>query len=301
MKVCAIVNREAGTLRSLDAGAFADRLRGTFEDRGHQVAITLVDGAGVADALDDASGESTCDVILAAGGDGTISTAASVCMKSGKTLGVLPAGTMNLFARTLNIPLEPDRAAAALASGQKSRVDMAFANGRPVLHQYSVGLQPHLVRERKQIGYNSRMGKILSGIRSAFRISRRLPVFPVEIIREGASTRRRLSIIAISNNLHGEGHIPYPDDLAGNVLGIYTAPELSARDGLKLIADLVTGTWSANPHLEISSARSLVLRFPDHAHQVGSLIDGEMCPVEAEVSFESRAGALSVLVPAKTA
>ena len=55
-------------------------------------------------------------VLMAGGGDGTISAAADVAWKARVPLAVLPAGTMNLFARALKIPLELNAALESLAS-----------------------------------------------------------------------------------------------------------------------------------------------------------------------------------------
>ena len=67
---------------------------------------------------------------MVGGGDGTISFAAAAAARCGKTLGILPLGTMNLFARSLGMPLEMRAAAEAIAAGEKVAVDIGEVNGR---------------------------------------------------------------------------------------------------------------------------------------------------------------------------
>src|SRR5690606_6356295 len=118
----------------------------------------------------------------AGGGDGTISAAAGVCFRHGKALGVLPAGTMNLAARTLRMPLDLEEAIAAIAGGRFYNVDIATANGRPFVHQFSVGLHARLVQAREKIHYSNRWQKMFASGRAIVEaVSRRLK-FEVELL-----------------------------------------------------------------------------------------------------------------------
>src|SRR4051812_31452565 len=104
MRFAAVLNRDGGTLRTIDLSAFSDRMRQTLESAGHSIDIDIVAGKEIVAALDKAASRRGVDVVLAGGGDGTISAAAARLMNKKKALAVLPAGTMNLFARGLGIP-----------------------------------------------------------------------------------------------------------------------------------------------------------------------------------------------------
>src|SRR5690606_34131777 len=106
MRFRAILNRDGGTLRTTDLDALRLRAEEIFRDAGDELDCRIVEGGKVEEELRAAGEDPVVEVILAGGGDGTISAAASVAFASGKVLAVLPAGTMNLFARALSMPVE---------------------------------------------------------------------------------------------------------------------------------------------------------------------------------------------------
>jgi diacylglycerol kinase (ATP) len=80
------------------------------------------------------------DLVVVGGGDGTISCAAGLVASTDATLGVLPLGTANDFARTLQIPSDVEAACRQLAHGTVVDVDLGRVDGRPFLNVASAGL-----------------------------------------------------------------------------------------------------------------------------------------------------------------
>lgn len=80
------------------------------------------------------------DLVVVGGGDGTVSCAAGRVAGTDVVLGVLPLGTANDFARTLEIPGNLAEACAAVADGKVVDIDLGRANGEPFLNVASVGL-----------------------------------------------------------------------------------------------------------------------------------------------------------------
>src|SRR4051812_41923802 len=130
MRFIAVLNRDGGTLRTTDLDAFGSRMTETLEKRGHRVDIQHVSGPE-GEAAPAKAAASRADVVLVGGGDGTVSAAAAALMGKNKALAILPAGTMNLFARSLGIPQSLDAAVESLADGKVMAVDVASANGHP--------------------------------------------------------------------------------------------------------------------------------------------------------------------------
>ena len=86
---------------------------------------TTPEDAGYSQACD--AVRKGADMVVAAGGDGTVRLVASALAETGVVLGILPAGTGNLLARNLNLSLEPEAAARRLVSGADSIIDMCEA------------------------------------------------------------------------------------------------------------------------------------------------------------------------------
>jgi YegS/Rv2252/BmrU family lipid kinase len=85
------------------------------------------------------------DLLVAGGGDGTISTAARLLAHRDVALGLLPLGTTNNFARTVGIPLALDDAVATLAGGKVIDVDLGLAGTTAFTNHVGVGLSADLM------------------------------------------------------------------------------------------------------------------------------------------------------------
>ncbi|MEV4636374.1 diacylglycerol kinase family protein [Actinoplanes sp. NPDC049548] len=80
------------------------------------------------------------DLLVAGGGDGTISTAARMLAHRDIALGLLPMGTTNNFARTVGVPLDLGEAVATLADGTVIDVDLGLAGDMAFTNHVGVGL-----------------------------------------------------------------------------------------------------------------------------------------------------------------
>jgi diacylglycerol kinase family enzyme len=102
--------------------------------------------ADLAGAIDRALQEDR--VVVAAGGDGTVNAVAQHLVARG-TLGVLPGGTRNHFARDLGV-LAPGQALEVLERGEPRAIDIGRVDGRFFVNSAVMGLYPEAVRERER-------------------------------------------------------------------------------------------------------------------------------------------------------
>lgn len=87
-------------------------------------------------------------VVIAAGGDGTLNAVVKGLAGSTTALGVLPTGTMNVFARELGIPYDNlDRAFEVILEGHMKEVDLFEANGTPFVQMAGVGFDAAVIEE----------------------------------------------------------------------------------------------------------------------------------------------------------
>lgn len=101
-------------------------------------------------ALAQAALKEQCPQVVAIGGDGLVHQVANVLVGTDTTLGIIPAGTGNDFARGLGIPLEIDRAVDVLADGVKQAVDVGQANDRYFFSVAVLGLAAAVNRRANQ-------------------------------------------------------------------------------------------------------------------------------------------------------
>ena len=299
MRFRAILNRDGGTLKSTDIDRFSQHITESFEANGHDVDVRPVEGDDLNAALEKAFNDSEVEGVIAGGGDGTVSAAGAMALEADKPLAILPAGTMNLYARALKIPLDLDVAVSALAAGDLGKSDIGRANGRPFLHQFSIGFHSRMVAERNSYNFASKLGKIRASIVAAIDTIRRPPSFPIEMNIDGREVSERISSLAVSNNPYGEGHLPYADAVTSGKLGIYYARPSTAAANARMLADLTIGNVQNNPDIVQESGTRVRLSFPQKRKSAKAVIDGELVDLDPSVDIEILPGALKVILPAR--
>jgi diacylglycerol kinase family enzyme len=294
-----ILNRDGGTLKTLDLDQLQQTISTTLAEGGHDVHFERVSGDELEEALDVAvAGDA--DVVMAGGGDGTISAAASRLAGTEKTLAILPAGTMNLFARSLGIPLQLEAAVACFVDGRIRNVDLGLAGERHFVHQFSVGLHAKLIRLRERREFASRLGKVRASFQAGVDAFLRPPRIRVDLTLDGTPSQVVTSSIGITNNLFGEGHMPYTDTPDEGVLGVYVTRAKRRRDLAKFVVNMAIGRWRANDQVDIRTAREVTLKISSSHRRFGCAIDGELCDLAPQTTLRILPGALKVLVPTES-
>lgn len=297
MKFGVVLNEDGGTLRTMDLKVFTAQIAAVFEAEGHSMICRVASGDGVEAALMAFARDDAIEAVVAGGGDGTISAAATIAFENKKPLAVLPAGTMNLFARALGMPLDLDAALLAIAQGQVQRVDIATANGRPFVHQFGVGIHARLVRIRNGMTYRGRAGKMMASLRAVLAAATNPPKFEVELHTGDAVSTRTASGIAVSNNPLDNGPVPVAARLDTGMLGVYVAGPVSTNEMLRLAVDLVLGRWRDNAVVSEIETGTVTLRFPKRKRGTHAVIDGELIDLAPVVHLKAHPQGLSVVLP----
>ncbi|MGV1751599.1 diacylglycerol/lipid kinase family protein [Agrobacterium sp. CG674] len=296
MKLVAIFNRDGGTFKTTDMDAYCDHARTVFQNAGHEIKCRTVSGKDIVAEMERTADDKGLDGLIAGGGDGTISAAAGIAWKHGIALGVVPAGTMNLFARSLQLPLDIWQAVDTLAQGHVYNVDIASANGRPFVHQFSAGLHARMVRYRDRMEYASRLGKIRANVRAAVGVVFNPPVFDMEYTVEGETKNQRVCAISASNNEFGPSPLLVADNITRGRLGLYIADALTPSGVARLAIDIMRGKLKENAAVTAMTVTEAELHFPKRRKDVRCVIDGELLPMERDVMLKIHAGELKVIV-----
>ncbi len=237
--------------------------------------------------------------IVAGGGDGTVSAVAAELVGTEKILGVLPLGTLNHFAKDLNIPLDLEEAARVIIAGHIAKVDVGEINGRIFINNSSLGLYPDIVRRREQrqrLGY----GKWNSLFRSAFKVLRRYPFLNIRLNADGKEMVTRTPFVFIGNNSYEmeSFNIGGRTCLDGGHLSLYMTPR-TGRFGLLQIAlrALFGNLQQAKDFISLCTEEIWI---ETRHKQLRVAMDGEVEMLETPLHYRVRPAALRVIVPAKT-
>jgi diacylglycerol kinase family enzyme len=261
----------AGAMRSVDAGRIGDEVR-------------MAAAAGAR-------------VVGIGGGDGTIRTAADILAGSETVLAPLPMGTLNHFARRLDLG-GMKAAVRALSAGNSSHVPIGIADDHVFLNTATIGLYADVVRRR------DRLRRVLGRWPAAMVASAAtvLGQAPVEVVLDVEGSRRRVSTPLLWVGV-GRSSFPFTHEApvpSGD-------PELEVvivRPGhrlatgtvfMRLILRLLRGDDPGDdPALEVVHARSLIVQ---PASPVGVTLDGEVFRCQAPLFIAVLADGLRVGVP----
>ncbi|MGZ5269595.1 MAG: diacylglycerol/lipid kinase family protein [Ramlibacter sp.] len=254
------------------------------------------DGHGIAAAVDHALAE-RASLVVAAGGDGTVSAVASRLVGTGTPLGVLPVGTLNHFAKDLGLPLDLEAAIDVLAAGHAIGVDVGEVNGRTFVNNSSIGLYPRIVLDRERQRREARRGKWTALVRACLHAALRYPVLQVEVEVAGQRLERRSPFVFIGNNrYHVEGFdIGQRTSLRDGLLSLYLARDSGRFNLVRLAALALVGRLRQADDFEALDAAAFVIT--TRRKRVHVALDGEVAVLQAPLRYRIRAAGLQVLVP----
>lgn len=293
MSTLVILNARAGTLFS---GGIEDPRRSVeqaFEEAGRPAEVVLAEPEEIGAHLKRASG-SAHDTVVIGGGDGSFSHALSALSASGKTLGLLPLGTMNLLGRDLAFPDGGIAAhAAALARGEARPVDLARLNGRPFHTLCGLGYFARVARQRELTRLNIPFGRAISVLLSTLRSFLKGGRTRVEIDVDGKRIASEAYAVLVTNNRIGDDW--RRERLDEGMLELHLMHDANlvrrARAGLELLS----GTWRAGDSIESYSGRRIEIR--GRRSRMWIAVDGELRRERAPLVFEIEPSAIPLLFP----
>ena len=150
------------------------------------------------------------DLVIIGGGDGTLNAAADALVETQLPLGILPLGTANDLARTLEIPDSLPEACKIIAQGQLRRIDLGWVNGKHFFNVASMGLSVQIT-ERLTKETKRRWGVFAYAITALQALWKARP-FRAEIRIEGESIRVKTVQIAVGNGRYYGGGMAVAHD-----------------------------------------------------------------------------------------
>ena len=237
--------------------------------------------------------------ILVAGGDGTIATAAALVANTDVELAILPAGTLNHFARDYGIPTDLDEAATVAASGVITGGDIGYANDNVFLNTSSLGAYVTFVRDRerfeKYVGY--RIASLIAAVLTIYH----LRTFAVTLEVDGVKKTYRSSLVFIGV---GERELKMPT-LGSRVKNGRRGLHLmivkghgKARLFTIALAAMAKGTREASKLPEFDNFIVDSCRIDLHRSRATIGLDGELKRMQTPLDYKIERDALRLVVPA---
>lgn len=233
------------------------------------------------------------DVVVLAGGDGTISGAAGALRETGVPFAIVPLGTANDLARTLAIPGDPAEACRLVTTGRVKAIDLGEVNGRYFFNAAHIGLGVEVKRQLES-DIKERWGVLAYARAAVDALSERRP-FAAEIRADGHRQVLRSVQITVGNGRYYGGGMTVAEDAAIDDarLDLYTVAPVSGWQLLRLAPDLRRGSQNRRDAVEVVSGREIEVR-TRHPKQV--VADGEPIAHTPAV-FRVLPGAVRVIVP----
>ena len=290
--VVVIVNSTAGSAGHPEVES---ELGEVFRAAGREAEIiALAQGQDPAAIARDASKRAS--IVVAAGGDGTVSSVAAAIVDSTAALGVLPLGTLNHFAKDLHIPLDLREAVAVVVAGHIGHVDVGQVNARVFVNNSSIGIYPSIVAERealRQRGHRKWPAMALATIRAVTQY--RGVTLAVDI--EGSRQIWRTPFVFVGNNEYDIDGIQVGGRtrLDGGRLVVYRAPRVHARQLPMLVAKALLGRRQPDDFAVVPASEFWI--GTAGAGQLQVAVDGEVMLMRAPLHYRTRPKVLQVVVP----
>ncbi|HEX7209330.1 MAG TPA: diacylglycerol kinase family protein [Propionibacteriaceae bacterium] len=240
------------------------------------------------------------DLVIAAGGDGTIRVVADALANTGIPLGLIPAGTGNLLARNLDLPLEEVDAIEVALSGQIRQVDLVkiTVDDRAPEHfavMAGIGIDA-VIMDQTDEGLKDKVGSAAYFVAAAKALGR-LPVRMTVQLDGNRPVRRRAMLCVIGNVGTLRGNLTLipgarPDD---GLLDVYIASPRRFRHWVKIALRLMTRR--AKKDDQVDQHTGTRVRIKIHGKDNYQL-DGDVIAEATTLDAEIQPGALAICVPA---
>jgi YegS/Rv2252/BmrU family lipid kinase len=237
------------------------------------------------------------DLLVVGGGDGSVGHAAGLVAGTDVTLGILPLGTANDFARTLQLPTELEAACHTVASGKVVDIDLGRVDGLPYVNVASVGLSVGVTesltpRLKRRLGPLAYPAALVRAYRRHTPFNARLEFLGGE--REALELDDLLQV-AVGNGRHyGGGNAVSPTaGIDDHILDVYAIERGRLRDHVSIARLFKDGSFVDHERVHhVTTQRVLLVTEP----RLPVNLDGEISAMTPSV-FEIQRNAVHVVVP----
>src|SRR6266487_4363677 len=197
------------------------------------------------------------DIVVAAGGDGTVNEVINGLVGTNTALAALPIGTVNVWVRELGLPLQPRAAAEALLQAQIRTIDLGRAGDRYFLLMCGVGFDAAVTAEVRA-DEKRRFGALAYVLRAA-NLAGRFRGTPARIMLDGRMVRGRVLMIVLGNSQLYGGVVKFTAraSMDDGLLDVCIIKGNSLWSAPFRALSVVTQRYNLDPEIEYHRARDV--------------------------------------------
>ncbi len=280
-----------------NAGKLLPKVQALLGERGFENNLTLTEGVGHAQRLSEQAVEAGCDLLVVAGGDGTVNEAINGLMspalngRKRPALGVLPIGRGNDFAFGMDIPHELTAACDTLAGGQRRRIDIGrvtggdYPEGRYFGNGVGLGFDTVVGFEAAKMKWlHGGASYLVAVIRTIFKYAK-APVY--EITLDDGVLRQPFLMVSVMNGRRmGGAFMMAPEgNPSDRTFDLCLAGDVHQMRILPLAATFISGTQGKDRAVSMRrstkiTVRAIEGRIPAHADGETICTEGELLTIE---------------------
>ncbi len=263
MKARLIYNPAAGPW---DVQRALKRVRSHLRRRGWSVALQLTEKPGDATTLSRAAAQAGCDVVIVAGGDGTVNEAVNGLVGTQTALGVLPVGTGNMWAKQLGIPtytltnpLRLREAADGLIEGPIRLVDVGQVNDHCFLCWAGIGLDAQVTTEMEPRQRRTKRLGMLPYAIAAVLVARDFYGVRTRVSLDGSVVRGRTLLILVSNIQQYIGMLNVASEarMDDGLLDVFVFKGLGFQYAVRHLLKIISHRYLQDPQIVYRQARHI--------------------------------------------
>lgn len=234
------------------------------------------------------------DGIVLMGGDGTINAALPGVLAAGLPVGIIPTGTANDLARTLELPLDPADAVEVITGAHTQTIDVAAVNGVPFVNAASLGLTVGITQQlTRDLKRRWGVAAYLIACTRAVLTMRRFGA-EIQVDDQTPVTVRSVQIVVGNGRYFGGGMtVDESARIDDGVLHVYSINAPHWWSMLTLLPALRRGTTAHVDRIHNTAGQTIIVR-TKHPKRISA--DGEIVAMTT-AEFSVRPQALRVFVP----
>lgn len=287
-----IINPVSGTRSKKGLGEFVEN---RLKSLGISLEICETKGSGDSFALAKDAVDNHFDIVITAGGDGTVNEAANALAFTNCTLGIIPYGSGNGLARSIGVPQDISAALKLVEKGHTIICDRGIVNETPFYCTFGVGFDAAVSEKFASMKRRGRVSYIRSAIREFFKYQSQA----YAIVINGKVITEKALLIAVCNapQYGNNAYISPKAKLTDGLLDITVVHSDNPFNTLLMSMDMLTGMLDKNRSIgsfrvpELSIVRTI--EGPVH-------LDGEPMQMGKKLNIKCQPKALKVFAPEKS-